>query len=110
MQCSGERPTCRVCLTRTTACKYVESEARQAKRKYEDLRRKRSAHEELLGLMKTLPEQDAVDLFKRIRAGGDVAAIVKHVQDGDLLLQLQLVPDTRFRYELPYSRDMPASL
>lgn len=60
--------------------------------------------------MRTLPEQDATELFLRVRAGGDIATIVKHVQDGNLLLQLQLVPETRFRYELPYSRDMPTLL
>lgn len=60
--------------------------------------------------MKTLPEQHAAELFLRVRAGGDIAIILKQVQDGNLLLQLQLMPETRFRYELPYSRDMPASL
>jgi hypothetical protein len=75
----------------------VESEARQAKRKYEDLRKQRSAHEELLSLIRTLPEQDAIDLFRRVR-------------DGDLLLQMRLVPETRLRYELPYSQDFPARL
>ena len=39
-----------------------------------------------------------------------MGAIVNHVKDGDLLLQLQLVPETRLRYELPYSRDMPSLL
>lgn len=60
--------------------------------------------------MRTLPEGDAVELFRRVRAGGDAGAIVKNVKDGNLLLQLHLVPETRLRYELPYSRDMPALL
>jgi hypothetical protein len=109
-QCSGERPTCSKCLTRGAICRYVESEARQAKRKYEDLRKRQTAHEEVFSLIKTLPEQDAVGLFRRIRDGGDVGTILRHVRDGDLLVQLHLVPETRHRYELPYSRDIPASL
>lgn len=32
------------------------------------------------------------------------------INDSNLLLQLHLVPETRLRYALPYSRDMPASL
>lgn len=93
-----------------TTCRYVESEARQARQKYEDLRKKRSAYEELLNLMRTLPEQDAFDLFRRVRAGGDAGSILSHTRDGDLLLQMRLVPETRLRYELPYSRDFPARL
>ncbi|CAI6315083.1 unnamed protein product [Periconia digitata] len=110
LQCSGERPTCRACIGRRVVCRYTQTEARKVRQKYEDLQKRQSAHEELLSLMRTLPEQDATELFLRVRAGGDSATIVKHVQDGNLLLQLQLVPETRFRYELPYSRDMPALL
>lgn len=109
MQCSGERPTCGACLKRQSDCQYVETEARQAKRKYEELRKRRSVHEELFGLMRTLPEQDAVELLRRVR-GGDPGAILNHFRDGDLLLQMRLVPETRLKYELPYSRDMPAIL
>lgn len=109
-QCSSERPTCRAYTRRKTECRYIETESRKARQKYEDLRKHQSVHEELLSLMKTLPEQDAVELFHRIRAGGDVGAILNHVKDGNLLLQLQLAPETRFRYELPYRPSMPASL
>ncbi|EMD69258.1 hypothetical protein COCSADRAFT_130800 [Bipolaris sorokiniana ND90Pr] len=109
-KCTSEKPTCRACLERNTVCRYVETEARQAKRKYEDLRREQSAHEELIRLMQTLPEQDAFELFKRVRARGDVSAILNHVRDGGLLSQMQLIPETRLRYELPYSRDMPELL
>ncbi|EUC50478.1 hypothetical protein COCMIDRAFT_32300 [Bipolaris oryzae ATCC 44560] len=110
IKCTSEKPSCKACLERKTVCRYIETESRQAKRKYEDLRKKQSAHEELFGLIQTLSEQDAFDLFKRVRAGGDVGAILDHVRDGDLLLQMQLVPETRLRYELPYTRDIPALL
>ncbi|KAF2624882.1 hypothetical protein BU25DRAFT_347202 [Macroventuria anomochaeta] len=109
-KCSGERPTCAACLTRMATCRYVESEARQAKRKYEDLRKKQSTHEELLSLMRMLPEQDALDLFRRVRAGEDAGSILSYTRDGDLLLQMRLIPETRLSYELPYSRDFPARL
>lgn len=51
-----------------------------------------------------------MDLFLRIRAGGDAEQIVNQVKDGNLLLQLQLASESRLRYELPYSREMPALL
>jgi len=110
MQCNGVRPTCGACLKRLIDCQYVETESRQARRKYEDLRNRRSAHEELMSFMKTLPEQDALELFRRIRAGGDLQAILNRYKDGDLLLQLHVKPETRLRYELPYSRNLPERL
>ena len=60
--------------------------------------------------MRVLPEHDAVELLRRVRAGGDAGAIVNTVRDGNLLLQLHLVPETRLRYDLPYSRNMPTLL
>ena len=60
--------------------------------------------------MRTLPEEDAVEVFRRVRNGSNAGAIVSHIKDGNLLLQLQLVPESRFRYDLPYSRDIAASL
>lgn len=68
------------CFNRRIACQYVESEAHQARRKYEDLRKRRSAHEELLSLLRTLPEQDAVGLFHRIRDRGDVGIVILSTQ------------------------------
>jgi hypothetical protein len=109
-QCNGERPTCGYCLARKTTCRYVESEARRAKREYNDLRKTQSTHQELLSLMKSLPEQDAFNLFRHVRDGGDTESILASFRDGDLLLQMRLVPETRFRYDLPYTRDFPSRL
>ena len=36
--------------------------------------------------MRTVPEQDAMELFHRVRTGADAGAIVNHVKDGNLLL------------------------
>ncbi|PVH93022.1 hypothetical protein DM02DRAFT_697757 [Periconia macrospinosa] len=111
-KCTAEQPACSACIGRNTICSYTPTEARDLRHKYEELQKHQSAHEKLASLLRTLPEQDALALLYRVRAGGggDVAAIVKHVQDGNLLLQLQLVPETRFQYQLPYSRDMPELL
>lgn len=78
------------------------------KRKYEELRDKRSAYEELFDLIKTMSEADSIDVLHRIRAGGNVQDILNQVKDGNLLMQLSLVPETRRRYDLPHRMDMPA--
>lgn len=42
--------------------------------------------------------------------GADVESILRHVRDGDLLVQLSVEPETRLRYNLPYMDSMPAFL
>jgi hypothetical protein len=36
-----------------------------------------------------------------------VATILNHVRAGDVLVQMAVSPETRFRYEFPYKSDMP---
>ncbi|KZM24621.1 DNA binding [Ascochyta rabiei] len=42
--------------------------------------------------------------------GADVESVLRHVRDGDLLVQLRVHPETRLRYTLPYMDSMPAFL
>lgn len=65
---------------------------------------------ELINLIRTLPEQDAVELFRCVRSGSDLAATLSRFRDGDLLLQMHLAPETRLKYDLPYSVNLPAVL
>ena len=37
-------------------------------------------------------------------------SILSQVKEGDLLLQLSLVPETRFRFDFPFKTEMPSSL
>jgi hypothetical protein len=60
--------------------------------------------------MRTRPEGEAQGLLQKLRSGVQVSDILRQVHDGDLLLQLALVPETKFRYEFPLVHDMPASL
>jgi hypothetical protein len=64
----------------------------------------------LFNILRTRQESEANSIFQRIRTGDDVEAIVRSVQDGDLLLQLATQPDFHFRYEFPYIREMPRFL
>ena len=42
--------------------------------------------------------------------GADIERVLRHVRDGDLLVQLSVEPVTRLRYTLPYVDSMPAFL
>ncbi|KAM0359728.1 hypothetical protein ACHAP4_003332 [Fusarium culmorum] len=64
-------------------------------------------YEELMGLLKNLPERDAQDIFKRIRSGADAGSVLQQAKAGDAMLQMAVVPETRYRYEFPYRSDMP---
>jgi hypothetical protein len=109
-QCDGVRPRCSSCATRDTDCRYGETEARQIRRRYEDLKGKRTAHEELFDMLSTMPEHDAADVFRRIRSGANAEALVRHVQEGSLVLGLSLAPRARPRFEFPYRATIPAAL
>ncbi|KAI8959471.1 hypothetical protein F5Y11DRAFT_301730 [Daldinia sp. FL1419] len=113
-KCTAERPRCSVCVERQTLCEYTtlptETHLRAQKRKLTDLELKCQAYEDLFGIMRSRPDEETIQVLQRLRMGEDVQTIVKTVQDGDLLLQLSLKPDPRFRYEFPYLRDMPPFL
>lgn len=61
-------------------------------------------------MLQARSEQEAKEVFRRIRSGSDAGTILRHVNYGDMLVQLALVPEARFRYEFPYLSDMPPFL
>lgn len=71
------------------------------------MQRRATAHEELIELLRNRPDQDAQDIFQRIRSGADIKTILNQVKTGDLLLQMAVEPETRFRYEFPYKSEFP---
>ncbi|KXJ85262.1 hypothetical protein Micbo1qcDRAFT_180969 [Microdochium bolleyi] len=113
-KCSGQRPTCRRCFRRGTQCHYStppgETTSQALKRRFNNLRDQAAANADVLDLLTRLPEAEAQAVFKRIRSGHDVGAIVNHVRDGDVLLQMALEPESRFRYSFPYGSEMPSDI
>ncbi|KAI0884524.1 uncharacterized protein GGS22DRAFT_188736 [Annulohypoxylon maeteangense] len=113
-KCSAERPRCSVCIERQTPCEYTtlptETHLRAQKRKLSGLEIRCQAYEDLVGILRSRPEEEIAHVIQRLRTGENVQAIVKTVQDGDLLLQLSFKPELRFRYEFPYNREMPHHL
>jgi len=53
------------------------------KRKHEDL-------EALVGMLKSLPQQEAENLLARIRSGIDPSILVEQVRHGSLLMSLSI--------------------
>lgn len=45
-------------------------------------------------MLQARPDAEAREIFKRIRGGMDAESILRHIQEGDVLLQLALVPET----------------
>lgn len=87
-----------------------ETHAQALKRKLSEVSDRESAFQRLFCHLRERPESEAVDIVKRIRAGADPESILRRIQEGDLLLQLALVPETRYRYVFPLMRDMPETL
>ncbi|KAF5636194.1 nitrogen assimilation transcription factor nit-4 [Fusarium sp. NRRL 52700] len=114
-KCSGERPACRRCLQRKLTCIYVprpgetRSQAlnRCSRETSEGSSQRSSVYEELVGLLKNLPDQDAQAILQRLRSGTDAASVVNQARAGNALLQMAVVPETRLRYEFPYRSEMP---
>ena len=88
----------------------TETHSQALKRKYTHVQHKTSQYAELYGLLATLSDEEAQDVLRRIRSGADVDTILNQIRAGDLLLQMALIPETRYRYEFPYISDMPKSL
>lgn len=95
-------------------CVYLaddaETQVQALKRKHDESQHENLVYQELYRLLVTVSEAEALDIVQRLRAGTDVETCVRQVQEGDLLLQLALRPESRFRYQFPYLPFMPAPL
>lgn len=89
----------------TTASAETHSQA--LKRKYGELQTRQTPYEELFDILKSKSEEESLEIYRRIRAGGDIDIILRHVKDGDLLMQLLVVPETHRQYQFPYVPEMP---
>ncbi|KAJ3453762.1 hypothetical protein MRS44_018394 [Fusarium solani] len=103
---------CEPCRKRKAKCHYQASDRdlHGLKRKYDEIQEKTNTYEQLYHLLRCLPERESYGILRRLREGADVATTMRQVKDGDLLLQLAWAPETRLRYEFPYSTSMPAAL
>lgn len=77
-------------------------------------KRKRAAdpelYAELFNLLKAMGDSESLEVLDRVRQGDDISDIVRQVKDGNLLLQLSLIPEVRRHYEFPYLPGFPSFL
>lgn len=87
-----------------------ESRAQALRKRYSAQNDQISRHQQVYSILQNRPEAEANEIFQRIRQGADVESIVRFVQDGDLLMQLAVEPESRYRFEFPISPHMPSAL
>ncbi|KAJ6213211.1 hypothetical protein PSV09DRAFT_2369802 [Bipolaris maydis] len=92
------------------ACQSCRRHKSRIWKKHGHLQQQQSTYEDFIGFLRTMTEQDAVEVFRLLKAGTNIDSIVKHVRDGNLLLQLSLIPETFSQYESPYMTKMPSCL
>ncbi|KAK0736367.1 hypothetical protein B0T21DRAFT_401867 [Apiosordaria backusii] len=114
-RCNAERPSCAYCVSTDILCVYDtsashETHSQALKRKFGELEARAAIYVELYELLRDRPDIESAEIFKRIRGGGTPGSILRRIKEGDLLLQLSLKPETRYRYVFPYVKQMPTHL
>ncbi|KAF5625839.1 n-terminal fungal transcription regulatory domain protein [Fusarium tjaetaba] len=110
VRCDGQEPRCAVCVKRGLLCEYSPTENQSSKvikRKLTDIEERLQAHEELYSIMQSKSEEECLSIIRRIKSVQDVRTVLRHLQDGDLLLQIAHVPQTWHQYSFPFSPEMP---
>ncbi|EYB22091.1 hypothetical protein FG05_09102 [Fusarium graminearum] len=103
-QCGGERPTCFACVRNghSAECSYetqpTETQRQAWKRKYSAVDGENSVHRRFIDIFRSHPVQDVNDILNRLRGGTSVDELVRHVESGDLLLELSVAPDIQWRH------------
>lgn len=102
-----------MCIKHGGLCEYTVTNSQEnkiIKRQLIDTKERLQAHEELYSILQTKPAEETKTILDRIRTGQDVRTVLRHLRDGDLLLQIALVPETQHRYSFPYRFGMPSFL
>jgi hypothetical protein len=89
---------------------FGDTEARAIRQRYQQLKERRTAQDELYEMMQTMSETDAAEIFHRVRSGATADAIVRHVNEGNLVLELSVVPPRLTRFQFPYITSVPPKL
>lgn len=88
----------------------MHREHSELKRKLNDLQNSQNILDRVFQAIQSRPEAEAAAIFKRIREGADCESVMRHISTGDILLQLHVTPETKYRYVFPYRTQIPISL
>lgn len=87
-----------------------ETHSQALKRKLSEINGRETTYRQVFEHLRNRPESEAGEIIKRIQAGTEPEAILRYIREGDLLLQLALAPETRYRYVFPLVQEMPEFL
>lgn len=88
-QCNGARPTCEACSQRSLTCHYHDRKSRSSSD--DDVAKKRELTvQTFLMLIRSANEDHAIGIFRSLRAGASIEAIVSQYElgEGDAIPQL----------------------
>lgn len=84
-KCNGERPACKRCIDRGLPCEYTAAPgltpAKALKRKYEDLQAEAADEHDLLSLLRTGTEADAINVLAYLRSSHNIQATLQHARN-----------------------------
>jgi len=105
---------CSACVERGTVCGFdtnlTETHTQALKRKFSELQSRHTAFEGVFDLIRARSDEEAMEVFQCIRKGAEASTILRHINYGNVLLQLAVAPETRYRYEFPNMSGLPSFL
>ncbi|CCT69860.1 related to nitrate assimilation regulatory protein nirA [Fusarium fujikuroi IMI 58289] len=111
LKCNVPWP-CEPCVLRNSECQFgqkpdIQMLYRALQRKFTEMNGDKDRLDSIVTMMREKPEDIALAIFRRVRTGADLEAILNSVEGGDLLMQLHLAPSSQFHYTLPNRCALP---
>ncbi|KZL84802.1 hypothetical protein CI238_08015 [Colletotrichum incanum] len=92
IKCSADRPKCSSCTTRGVECRYAadpsESRVASLKRRHDEMASRNDSLQRFFSAMRSMPEEQAHEIFNRIRSGASAEDIIREIEAGCLLVKL----------------------
>jgi hypothetical protein len=88
----------------------IKREHGELKRKYDAVQDSYTHLHNLFETIRSCSETDARAILNELRRGDAVEDVARRISAGDLLLQMSVVPETRYRYNFPWKVQMPTFL
>ncbi|KFA48276.1 hypothetical protein S40293_10140 [Stachybotrys chartarum IBT 40293] len=125
--CDARQPSCTPCIKRRTQCTYPPlKETDQLRHKVDGMRKALADHEELLGHLKTVPDEEAAKVLRQLRTARDISAFLSSIKGSthskgrpsDLALARNILPPARNRvilelmalYRMAYPKLIPVDI
>jgi hypothetical protein len=103
-KCDGERPACKGCVDRNQMCEYTcepgITPVASLKRKYESLQAESTDEHDLLDILRTASDADAMKVLARLRSSNNIQATLyqaRNIGVGSSDLAVQATPASPLR-------------